>query len=147
MVGTVKRCLQKALGQSKLAEEQLNTTLINIEAAVNSRPTTQGENSAALTPAHFLIGEGLTIIPTGPEPTARQSLAMELRLKQELSDDFWKRTKDYLLELRNFHEVQRPAGKIAQLRLEDVLIQEDVRPDTCGGGHASRNCREDWTAK
>ena len=36
--------------------------------------------------------------------------------------------KKYLLELRNFHEVQHPTGKTAQLRLGDVvLIQEDVR--------------------
>jgi len=52
--------------------------LIGIEATVNSRPIMQGEDSAALTPAHFLIREGLTAIPTGPEPTARQSLAKEL---------------------------------------------------------------------
>ena len=51
-------------------------------------------------------------------------------MKQKLSHDFWKRwTKEYLLELRNFHEVQHPVGKVAKLRLGDVvLIQEDVRP-------------------
>ena len=38
-------------------------------------------------------------------------------------------TEDYLLELRNFHEVQRPVGKTVQLRLGDVvLIEDDVRP-------------------
>jgi hypothetical protein len=81
-----------------------------------------------LTPAHFLIGEGLVTIPTGTELTVRQNLTKELRLKEELSDDFWKCwTKEYLLELRNFHEVQRPVGKAAQIRLGDVvLIQEDV---------------------
>jgi hypothetical protein len=130
MVGTVKRCLRKVLGQSRLTEEHLNTTLISIEAAVNSRPITQGEDSATLTPAHFLIGEGLATIPTGSEPTARQNLAKEFRLKQKLSDDFWKRwTKEYLLELRSFHEVQHPVGKNAHFRLGDVvLVQEDARP-------------------
>jgi hypothetical protein len=95
-----------------------------------SRPITQGEDSAVLTPAHFLLGEGLATIPTGPEPTAKQNLAKELRVKQKLSDDFWKSwTKEYLLKLRNFLEVQRPVGKTAQLKLGDVvLIQEDVRP-------------------
>jgi len=59
----------------------------------------------------------------------RQSLVKELRLKQKLPDDFWKRwTKEYLLELRNFHKVQRAVGNIAQLRLGDVLIQEDACP-------------------
>ena len=93
----------------------------------------QHEDSAALTPVHFLIGEGLAAIPTGPEPTARQSLAKEFRLKQKLSDNFWKRTNEYVLELRNFHIVQRPVGKTAQVSLRDVLIQEDVRPrHLCG---------------
>jgi hypothetical protein len=91
MIGTVKRSLRKVLGQSRLTEEQLNTTLISIEAAVNSRPITQGEDSAALTPVQFLIGEGLVTIPTGTEPTVRQNLVKELRLKKKLSDDFWKR--------------------------------------------------------
>jgi len=53
MVGTTKRCLRKVLGQSSLTEEQLNTTLISIEAAVNWRPNTQCGDSEALTPAHF----------------------------------------------------------------------------------------------
>jgi len=77
MVGTMKCYLRKVLRQSRLTEEQLNTTLVSIEAAVNSRPITQGEDSAALTPVHFLTGEGLTTIPTGSEPTARQDLAKE----------------------------------------------------------------------
>jgi hypothetical protein len=98
MVGTMKRCLLKVLGQSRLAEEQLNTTLIAIEAVVDSRPITQGEDSAALTPAHFLTGEGLATMPTGSEPAARHNLAKKFRLKQKLSDDFWKPwTKQYLL--------------------------------------------------
>jgi hypothetical protein len=134
MTGTVKRCLRNVLGQSRLTEEQLNTILIGIEAAVNSRPITQGEDPAALTPVHFLIGEGLVTIPTGTEPTVRQNLTKELRLKQK-TDNFWKIwTKDDLLELRNFHEVQRPVGKAAQLRVGDVvLFQEDLRPRHLGG--------------
>jgi len=63
LVGTVKRFLRTVLRQSRLTEEQLNTTLIIIEAAVKSRPITQGEDSAALNLSHFLVGEGLTTIP------------------------------------------------------------------------------------
>jgi hypothetical protein len=122
MIGTVKRCLRKVLGRSRHTKGQWNTTLISIEAAVNTRPITQSENSTALTPAHFLIGEGLVTMPTGSEPKVRQNLAKELRLRQKLSDDFWKRwTKEYLLELRNFHEVQRPARRTIKLRLGEVV--------------------------
>ena len=56
MVGTTKLCLRNVLGQSSLTEEQLNTMLISIEAAVNSRRITQSGDSDVLTPAHFLIG-------------------------------------------------------------------------------------------
>jgi hypothetical protein len=62
MVVTMKCCLQKVLGQSRLTEEQLNTTLVSTEAAVNLRPITQVEDSAALTPAHFLIGSSEIVI-------------------------------------------------------------------------------------
>ena len=50
-----------------------------------------------------------------------------MRLK--LLDDFWKRwQKEYLLQLRNFHEV-RKSQRSRDLRQGDVvLIQEDVRP-------------------
>jgi hypothetical protein len=91
MVGTTKRCLRKVLGQYSLTEEQLNTTPISNEAAVISRPITQCRESEALTPAQFLIGEGLITIPTGPETEVRKDLAKKLRLKLKLSYDFWKR--------------------------------------------------------
>jgi hypothetical protein len=66
MVGTIKRCLRKVLGQSQATDEELATTLVNIEAALNSRPITQDED--ALTPAHFLCGKKLTALPSGTEP-------------------------------------------------------------------------------
>ena len=57
MIGTTKCCLHKVLGRFQVSEG-LNTTLMAIEAAINSRPSVQAEDEAeALTPAHFLIGE------------------------------------------------------------------------------------------
>jgi hypothetical protein len=61
MVGTVKRCLRKVLGQSSLADEQLNTTLISIEAAVILRPFAYSGESDTLTPAHLQIGGSLDV--------------------------------------------------------------------------------------
>jgi hypothetical protein len=81
MVGTTKRCLCKVLGRQQLSEEGLNTTLVAIEAAINSRPIVQAEDkSGVLTPAHFLIGEKLTALPTGPEPETNRSLTKEFRM-------------------------------------------------------------------
>lgn len=131
MVGTTKRCLRKVLGKTKMTEEGLNTVLITIEAAINSRPISQdGNDTDALTPAHFINGQRLTTLPTGPEPALRANLSRELRVRQKVADDFWKRwTKEYLMELRNFHEVRRPRGKAPQLKVGDiVLLQEELRP-------------------
>ncbi|GFQ71948.1 DUF5641 domain-containing protein [Trichonephila clavata] len=63
LIGIVKQCLRKVLGRALLDEESLSTVLIGIEAALNSRPLVYEEesddNSAALTPAHFLTGRKL----------------------------------------------------------------------------------------
>jgi len=45
-----------------------------MEAAIKPRPIVQAEDEeGALTPAHFLIGEKLTAIPSGPEPVTMGS--------------------------------------------------------------------------
>jgi hypothetical protein len=51
----------------------LATTLVNIEAALNSRPITQNTEDA-LTTAHFLCGEILTALPSGTGPQIEKNL-------------------------------------------------------------------------
>ncbi|XP_049813599.1 uncharacterized protein LOC126260317 [Schistocerca nitens] len=131
MVGSVKRCLRKVLGQSQLDEEGLITILVSIEAALNSRPITQGgEESEPLTPAHFLVGDRLTTLPTGPESPARKDLSKEFLRLQKMVEHFWNRwKKEYLILLKNFHETHQPRPGSGRLQLGDViLLQENVRP-------------------
>jgi hypothetical protein len=108
----------------------LNTTLIAIEAAINSRPIVQAEDeSGTLTPAHLLIGERLTAIPTGPESKTNGSLTKEFRMRQKLADDFWRRwQRENLTTLRSFHEVRQRKASTRLGRGDVVLMQEDVRP-------------------
>lgn len=129
MVGTTKRCLRKVLGKSHVDEESLGTILVEIEAAINSRPILQ-DGPDTLTPSHFLNGERLTTLPTGPEPTVNMDLREQKGLREKLQDDFLRRWKrEYLLGLRSYHEVRRPDGRAAQCRIGDVvLLQDDVRP-------------------
>ncbi|XP_049813629.1 uncharacterized protein LOC126260347 [Schistocerca nitens] len=131
MVRSVKRCLRKVLGQSQLDEEGLNTFLVSIEAALNSRPITQGgEESEPLTPAHFLGGDLLTTLTTGPESPVRKDLSKEFQRLQKMVEHFWNRwKKEYLILLKNFHETHQPRPGSGRLQLGDVvLLQEDVRP-------------------
>ena len=46
MVGSVKRCLRKALGNSRLSKDELLTVLVEIEETLNSWPLTYEYNEA-----------------------------------------------------------------------------------------------------
>jgi hypothetical protein len=129
MVGTTKRCLRKVLGRSQATDEELATTFVNIEAALNSRPITQTTEDA-LTPVHFICGERPTALPSGTEPQIERILTKAHQRTQKLADDFWKRwEKEYVLELRNFHEDRKKKRGSGKVRVGDiVLLQEDRRP-------------------
>jgi len=45
MVATTKRCLRKVLGRSQVDKEELQTILVGIEAALNSRPIIENHDS------------------------------------------------------------------------------------------------------
>ncbi|XP_049799999.1 uncharacterized protein LOC126235319 [Schistocerca nitens] len=118
---------EKSLRQSQLDEEGLNTILVSIETALNSRPITQGgKESEPLTPT----GDRLTTLPTGPESPVRKDLSKEFQRLQKMVEHFWNRwKKEYLILLKNFHETHQPR----RLQLADVVpLQEDVRPRHMG---------------
>ena len=66
MIKSVKRCLQKTIGQAKLIYYELLTELMEVEMVVNSWPlsyvfTEDAEES--LTPSHLLIGRRELSLP------------------------------------------------------------------------------------
>ncbi|GFR31774.1 DUF5641 domain-containing protein [Trichonephila clavata] len=130
LIGIAKQCTRKELGRAFLDEESLSTVLIGIEAALNSRPLIYEEesddNSAALTPAHFLTGRKLTAILSRLENTRLNKIYKQ---QQDLLDCFWKKwSKEYLFQLRSFHQVQNKDSTI-NIRVGDiVLLQDDIRP-------------------
>ena len=66
LVQSVKRPLHKILGQAKFSFDELNTTLIEVEAIVNSRPLTyitSDELEEPLTPSHLIIGRRILSLP------------------------------------------------------------------------------------
>jgi ATP-dependent exoDNAse (exonuclease V) beta subunit len=72
----------------------------------------------ALTTAHFLCGERLTALPSGTEPQIEKNLTKAHQRTQKLADDFWKRWEnEYLIELRNFHEVCQPKRGSAKVQI------------------------------
>lgn len=71
-VKSAKYHLKRVMGETRLTLSELNTLVCQIEACLNSRPITpissEPYESEALTPAHFLVGEPMSL---PPEPDMR----------------------------------------------------------------------------
>jgi len=141
MVATTKRLLRKVLGPAQVDEEELQTILVGIEATLNSRPIIQHDDNETLTPVHFLTGGKLTTIPHGPEPVRTENLTRHFRQHQRLTEALWPRwQKEYLLQLRNYHEVKRQARQGPKFKVGDiVLLRRKERRDTCARKPGSTN--------
>ena len=93
LVGSIKSALRKCLGKGTLTRTELETTLHEVEACVNSRPLTylsQEDGSYPITPAHFLIGRP-TILSKASEPErpAEFSLTERLEIRLQHLESFW----------------------------------------------------------
>jgi len=107
--------------------EGLQTILVGIEAALNSRPIIQDDDDETLTPAHFLTGGRLTI-PQGPETVRTQSLTRAFQQHQKLTETLWRRwQREFLLQLRSYHEVRRPARLRPKLKVGDIVLLQEHR--------------------
>jgi len=132
MVGCVKRCLRKSLGNSKLTQDELCTVLTEVECTLNNRPLTYlyEELGEAVTPAHLLYGHRLSPLSEGIEPKIdpyfdHDKISRRFLHLCKLLSHFWNRwRKEYLTDLREFHKVKE--CKPVQIGKGDlVLIQED----------------------
>jgi len=59
MIGSVKGCLRKVLGNARLSFDELNTVLPEVESTINLRPLTyhyEETGEEVLTPFHLILG-------------------------------------------------------------------------------------------
>ncbi|XP_020601434.1 uncharacterized protein LOC110040534 [Orbicella faveolata] len=123
MVRSVKRCLKKTLGASRVAYEEFETTLVEVEGILNSWPLTYvtEDFEEPLTPSSLCIGRRL-LSPTGnPQVVGAQGNLAPLSRRQRYLDTvlkhFWNRwRKEYLAELREHH---RGVGGTTELECID----------------------------
>lgn len=133
-VKSVKYHLKRVLGETSLTFEEFYTTLVRIEACLNSRPlyplTEDPEDMDVLTPAHFLTGGSLLDIPQPDDMSKKISSLRRWELTRRLSAEFWNQWyKNYLNMLQ--HRPKRFSTTISQPKLNDVvLLKEDNMPPT-----------------
>ena len=127
----MKSALRKSLGRRSLTRSELETSLHEVEACLNSRPLTfvgdEPDDVAPLTPSHFLIGRPAGL-PAGVGDAEFSSVDLVTRREalNEQLDEFWQRwTDEYVKNLplcsgANVQEVVK-VGTV-------VLIREDGLP-------------------
>ncbi|XP_046394979.1 uncharacterized protein LOC124162479 [Ischnura elegans] len=104
-VKSTKHHLLRVVGEHTLTFEEFSTVLIQIAACLNSRPlhpmSSDPDDLNALTPAHFLIGDTLFLIPEPECPNISGNCLSRWRLLQRLQLNFWKRwSREYLHHLQ-----------------------------------------------
>ena len=134
LVGSVKRCLRKILGNARLSFDELHTVLIEIEWTLNSRPLTYLYDELGyevLTPFHLMYGRRLPQLAEGVQYNTENAdedspayCKRFLFLIKKLSH-FWTRwSREYLTDLREVHRINN--GKNPETQIGDVvLIKED----------------------
>ena len=127
MVGSVKACLRKVLGNARLTFDELRTVLVEVEGTLNSRPLTYEYNEVeheALTPSHLILGRRIKSMPDeiAEEPEANESSCSErFRYLTVKLAHFWKRWRnEYLVNLREFHR-PKVDRKDRQIQIGDVV--------------------------
>lgn len=128
-VKSVKHHLRRVIGEHTLTYEELSTFLVQVEACLNSRPlhplTDDPEDTTALTPGHFLIGDALNTIPSPTLLDVPMNRLSRWQLLRQLSEHFWKRwTQECLRELQVRPKWQTPRSPI---RIGDLAIVKHER--------------------
>jgi len=107
---------------------ELSTTLIEIEAVLNSRPLTYvyDEMEEPLTPSHLIIGRRILSMPSRStsNEVGRNEVTLTRRAKflQRILDHFWNRWRSkYLTELRDHHRHSKRANLLREVQVGDIV--------------------------
>lgn len=132
-VKSVKRHLYKITNNKFFTYEELNTLFCQIEAILNSRPliplSDDPNDTAFLTPAHFLVGDSLIALPEPSLLEVRENRLTRLQMLQQMQQKFWRSwSADYLTSLQTrskWHHRQSTTPKIGSL---DLLRDGTIPP-------------------
>lgn len=131
-IKSIKSHLKRVMGNASLTFEDFSTLLTQIEGILNSRPlcpmTDDPDDNTALTPAHFLIGRTLTMLPEYDLSNILENRLDKWQRLQNLFQVIWNRwRKEYLNELQTRQKWKVNAERLLKLG-SLVLVKEDKVP-------------------
>lgn len=130
-IKSTKYHLVRVLGNCNLTYEELNTTLTQIEAVLNSRPlsplSSDPDDCTPLTPGHFLIGRPLTCLPERDYQCHSSNHLTRYQRIEQLRQHFWSRwSKEYIAELQQRVKWRTTKNSLKVDTL--VVVKEDNLP-------------------
>lgn len=130
-VKSMKYHLKRILHQTRMTEHQFHTTIIQIEACLNSRPLCKlnenPEDLDVLTPGHFLIGRALNTLPEPSYLPILENRLKSYQYSQRLVQEFWKKWhQEYLHTLQGRSKWTQRQNNLAVNQL--VLLKDDNLP-------------------
>lgn len=130
-IKSVKKHLLTIVGESRLTYEDFQTILVQVEGILNSRPlfpcSSDPNDPMPLTPAHFLIGKPLVMLPDANVLQVPVNRLSRYQLLQQIIQGFWKRWSSiYLSYLQQRNRWSQHATPIALGIL--VLLKNDNTP-------------------
>lgn len=129
LVKSTKFHIRRVIGNTILTYEEMCTLTHQIEAILNSRPLCplSSESFDPLTPAHFITGHSLVLLPDHNLQESKTNTLSRWQLMQQMVQHFWSRWNNEYLTTLN----QRTKWKSnkANLKINDiVLIQGENLP-------------------
>ena len=116
MVGSVKACLRKVIGNAQLTFDELLTVIVEVEGTLNSRPLTyeyEEVEHEALTPSHLVFGRRIKSMPDeiAEEPEENESNCSEwFRYLNVKLAHFWNRWRREYLHCSEPKRVSSPGS-------------------------------------
>lgn len=131
-IKSIKSHLKRVMGNGSLTFEGFATLLAQVEGIMNSRPlcpmSDDPDDNTALTPAHFLIGRTLTMLPEHDLTDIPENRMDKWQRLQSLLQAIWNRwRKEYLNELQTRQKWKINVDRLLKLG-SLVLVKDDKVP-------------------
>lgn len=135
MVRTIKSHLRKMIGRARLTFAELETTLIEVERAINARPITyvtanEDGEPLPLTPSQLISGYRPALEGTDPpsevlpQASSHDALVRRDAHRRALLGHWWTRWRqEYLEHVKRFHS---PGQQTRSIRVGEMILIHDA---------------------